>query len=989
MILIGRVGGHCGSWALPRTCFYRLRGGTVNRRGAQNSVLAKVWFRSVHYERAIDRLHVQYRTTTFRLPVLLLLIVAFQPTAGVSVSTTCTDPAPMNPCIPGGGLKSSDCNLEWLVTPPPPATSQGIPKNTVVCYEGDPHCDVDADLTNHSCTMPLALCINNTDPRFPACHPSSVNTFDIISPRASGADPADVANLAALDAQLGSAGFGITVTHSRRLVSLGTSSSTLNMCSAPLNITVPQRSTRSGFQTGNRTLIVQARLTPSGVDRDSLMLECRRSTCGNGIVETYEDCDDGNRSAGDGCDPGCHLELPSGRAVLTLRVHNATGQSLTAAFSGTRLSGPAAGDAAVAYGPIARSLPIGTTDVALDLSLGSGPWVHHLSVASTGQAQHQQSLLVTDAAAANVIEWTLARTVLTVNQADDSGDGVCDATCTLRDAIQTAAVSVPPVLIGFDRTAFPGAVASVQVTNNAALAVRAPGTVIDGTNAAGDPSPLGDFAARVYPTVITLRAPNANPQAGDCPCSESPGGALRLQGAGIRLQGLAIQRQLAPQGQICCGDQDLVAFDAGSKGSDVDTCRLDGGAAAITDAEVPSGLTRPATGKDCIDADSTGATSAEPVHVDNSEVRFCFDRGVKSKSGLVRLQGNWIHNNLRGGVFAQSPDAADTNKGVIEAVGNLVEQNGQNCPTGNPTACGAQQVVTRSDASELSAQGALTELRASRTIVRDGVLQGIYFQDQSAGTLVNDYMCGISGKGLLIEKAQRSVADISVRGSAAVYNDDAGVKLEGRIAADFGTDGGAGAGNNAFAANGAGVRRNFVNALDAPPALVAAQGNQWEHCYSTGSTASNACDVGAISDNDTNNSLGTQDRVDVRIPQPHQGSSGVQIATVSPTKAMQGGLVWITGTGFDAVSGHTGGGTADCRALKSGNSCNPLRGTCVEFFVDGAWTAAQEVLAVTPTAVAVRSPATCVTPMMIRVKRATRTGAVIASPPVPFCYNEP
>ncbi|MGH8338651.1 MAG: myxococcus cysteine-rich repeat containing protein, partial [Gammaproteobacteria bacterium] len=358
----------------------------------------------------------------------------------------------MNPCIPGGGLKSTDCYVEWRVTPPPAANAQGIPKNTVVCTEGDPRCDVDPDLTNHSCTMPVALCINNTDPRFPTCRPSSIDTFDVIAPKSSSTDPADVANLAVLDAQLGSAGFGASVSHRRRLVSSGTHISTLNTCSAPLSITVPLKPIRSAFQTGSKTLTLQARLASNGTDRDSLILQCRPSTCGNGIVEANEDCDDGNRGAGDGCDPGCHIELPPGQALLTLRIHNDTGSDVTAEFSGARLSGPAPGAAAVAYGPTARVLPSGTTDVALGLSLASGPWLHYVSGASTGQVHHQQSLLVADAAAANVVEWTLVRTVLIVNQADDSGDGVCDATCTLRDAIQVAMTSPPPALIRFDHT---------------------------------------------------------------------------------------------------------------------------------------------------------------------------------------------------------------------------------------------------------------------------------------------------------------------------------------------------------------------------------------------------------------------------------------------------------------------------------------------------------------------------------------------------------
>ncbi len=32
--------------------------------------------------------------------------------------------------------------------------------------------------------------------------------------------------------------------------------------------------------------------------------------CGNGVVESGEECDDGNNRPADGCDPGCHLETP-------------------------------------------------------------------------------------------------------------------------------------------------------------------------------------------------------------------------------------------------------------------------------------------------------------------------------------------------------------------------------------------------------------------------------------------------------------------------------------------------------------------------------------------------------------------------------------------------------------------------------------------------------------------------------------------------------
>jgi hypothetical protein len=525
------------------------------------------------------------------------------------------------------------------------------------------------------------------------------------------------------------------------------------------------------------------------------------------------------------------------------------------------------------------------------------------------------------------------------------------------------------------------------------LQLRSAGTVMDGTDAEGNPSPLADFSARIYPSVITLAPVNPPPTADDCPCTLSPGAALQVVAAGVRLTGLSVERQLPPPGQICCGDQDLVVFGGGSKNSSIATTRLDGGAAAITSAEVPQGMLGPATGKDCVDAEGTGATAQEPVRVENSELRFCFDRGAKSKQGLLELHHDWIHNNLRGGMFAQSPAAGVEQAGVVVATDTLSEQNGRNCPTGNFAACG-DQMVTRNEASELSAQGPFTEIACTGSVLRDGVQQGIFFQDRSTGSVRDSYVCGINngagGKGVLVQKRTGSAADIVMRGTAVVYNDDAGVKFKHTIGADLGTNGSTGAGNNAFTENGGFIRRNVVNAMDAPIAVVHAQGNQWQHCYAPGNSDPDRCDVRRISDSDTNNSpvvFPAFDKVDVDDPEPQQGTDAVRIDAVSPAVAVEGGVVRITGSGFDAISGHAGGVSGDCRALRSGNRCQPLNGTCVEFLVDGVWTEAREVLAVTPTTVVVRSPLTCAAPTQVRVRRRVLDDGEAVSPPAAFCHN--
>jgi cysteine-rich repeat protein len=50
---------------------------------------------------------------------------------------------------------------------------------------------------------------------------------------------------------------------------------------------------------------------------------CASSSCGNGVVELLEECDDGNNVAGDGCDPFCRFEVTPGTGVTI------TGTTLT------------------------------------------------------------------------------------------------------------------------------------------------------------------------------------------------------------------------------------------------------------------------------------------------------------------------------------------------------------------------------------------------------------------------------------------------------------------------------------------------------------------------------------------------------------------------------------------------------------------------------------------------------------------------------------
>ncbi|HVM96042.1 MAG TPA: hypothetical protein VMT89_06620, partial [Candidatus Acidoferrales bacterium] len=221
----------------------------------------------------------------------------------------------VNGCIPGGGPKITDCVLEWLLTPVPPFRPSGIPNSKLICYEGDTRCDVDTDLQNHSCTIRTALCINNVDPRLPACVAPSLTSFEVKRPRLTSTVAADVANLGLLEAQGGNGpgGFGVSIVRGKTVVFSGATNSSPDVCGNPLAMIVPLHVGAAGkLRNGTTTLRIRATTAGGRVDTDAVALQCRPSTCGNGKIESdHEDCDDGNRIDGDGCDHGCRKETPT------------------------------------------------------------------------------------------------------------------------------------------------------------------------------------------------------------------------------------------------------------------------------------------------------------------------------------------------------------------------------------------------------------------------------------------------------------------------------------------------------------------------------------------------------------------------------------------------------------------------------------------------------------------------------------------------------
>lgn len=234
------------------------------------------------------------------------------PSPAPTTPARCQESGFQNPCVPGGGSRRTDCWFEFAVTGELQRDRSGMPRRKVVCFEGDPRCDRDSDLSNMRCAFELRLCINNQDPRLPLCFAGSLTAVDLRhAPDPLVPDP-DRSNLLALEAMCGSrpGGLGLTVFRRGVLVTNGSPNADRNRCSDPLGITVPLRvSSESRLSPATRRLHVSVLSSSSQVDTDRLVSQCRPSTCGNGVVEPdHESCDDGNRLDGDGCHRGCHWE---------------------------------------------------------------------------------------------------------------------------------------------------------------------------------------------------------------------------------------------------------------------------------------------------------------------------------------------------------------------------------------------------------------------------------------------------------------------------------------------------------------------------------------------------------------------------------------------------------------------------------------------------------------------------------------------------------
>ena len=636
-------------------------------------------------------------------------------------------------------------------------------------------------------------------------------------------------------------------------------------------------------------------------------------------------------------------------------------QSVT--FTGTLLAPSCAGGTTSFTTTVTCSAGLGA---CLSVSgLASGVWKHEINVGA--QDQYQKTLIVADDpnGVANTISWVVFPTVLTVDRMDDVSSNPtpqCPSapgtpTCTLREALSAGATATAPLLVQFDAAVFPaGTSTTVQLSQTASLPIAGFEMTVDGTDANGDPTFHGDPHNRV------IGLPNS-------------GAGFVFSNRRARLVGLFLRRPSLADGAT---PGDIVRFDGSSGQTEqnaIVNCKIDGGG---------SMLTTKSTAHDCVEAFNGAGTGWDSANlVDNCELTACPDKGAKSATlGYLWVRDSWVHHNIGGGIQA-------TQSGNVQADRNIIEYNGYNATA---------QVFF--EANGLAANGANisvepttpaipSALRTEANIIRNNSSRGISVQELSIATIRNDLSCGaISGgtggqNGIAIFNSTANSAAATVRGVAAVYNGRNGATVTNQSSGDFGQDGPDG-GNNAFTQNATkpGLGGHNFDAASAQTGVFALN-NQWQHCYADSAQPAATCD-GNIN-LDINGSA-------TYVPAaPYRGDSDTLALTIqsfSPTKAVAGDLVHISGGGFNAVDGYPPGGNCTT-TIQENNICDgAIAGTCVQYEASPDVWEDLPVESVTPTEIVVRLPAhiNCSKPANVRVQRLDYTGTVVSASKV-FCTN--
>jgi cysteine-rich repeat protein len=206
--------------------------------------------------------------------------------------------------LPGGTGRNA-CDAEWTVRNPGGEVVDGFPARTQRCVDGDPACDRDG-LSDGQCLLEVGVCLAANDPRVPTCQPGGVDSVSLNAPNPLLVTaPVDAANASALVQAL--ATLGVTVRAGTNVLVPGHAVTQRDACTTPVLLTVPHP---PGLP-GSKQLNLAARTVDGGrMKRNRVEVVCdpNVAVCGNGVREIGEQCDDGNRTACDGCDASCRPE---------------------------------------------------------------------------------------------------------------------------------------------------------------------------------------------------------------------------------------------------------------------------------------------------------------------------------------------------------------------------------------------------------------------------------------------------------------------------------------------------------------------------------------------------------------------------------------------------------------------------------------------------------------------------------------------------------
>src|SRR5688572_19202816 len=163
----------------------------------------------------------------------------------------------VNDCVPEN-VKSTDCALEWSITPVPPLDpKKGVPTAKILCVDNDPACD--ADTLVGQCTFNVGVCLNVADSRF-TCTPTDLATSLVKKPSAKDALRLDKNRFARDNRQTALLAFA----------DLG-ATGTQNVCSEERPFVVPLK---KGIK--KATLQIQAVATSTALvaDKDTIKFTC-------------------------------------------------------------------------------------------------------------------------------------------------------------------------------------------------------------------------------------------------------------------------------------------------------------------------------------------------------------------------------------------------------------------------------------------------------------------------------------------------------------------------------------------------------------------------------------------------------------------------------------------------------------------------------------------------------------------------------------------